>query len=294
MNDILKQAILTAFYEAYEQTEAKADRIAMRVKSTGATEDYAWLGQLKGMREMFGERVPQKLKDYGYTLRNREFEESIEVRQADIKDDQTGKYEALARSLGQEHKEFPDDQIFGALLPEGENRLCYDGQNFFDTDHPVGDGSDKVQSNLLSGHALTAENYGKARAALRAFKGDAGRRVNKRLDLVLVVPAELEAAAKEIIGQEKLLVKGVMTNNPHYNDAEVLVSTELTDATEWYLLNVAGEVKPFVIQERDNEPLSMLGDESERGWWNKINYYGTYWRGNFGYGLWHKAIKCKP
>lgn len=293
MEPVLEQSILTNFFEAYEATESSSTELAMTVKSKGASEDYGWLGQMHGLREMLGERVPQKLKAYKYALPNREFEDSVEVKHSDIKDDQTGKYLTTARSIGQLVKEFPDEQIYGELMPNGENMPCYDGQNFFDTDHPINEETSAVQSNYFTSTPLTAENFAKVRLAMLSFKGDKGKAVNKKLDLRLVVPVQLEAAAKAIVEPENIVVGGVPVKNPNYNAAKVKVSSELTAEKGWYLINVAGEIKPFVIQEREYEPLSFLGENSEKGWWNKKYYFGTYWRGAFGYGLWHRAIKCK-
>jgi phage major head subunit gpT-like protein len=47
--------------------------------------------------------------------------------------------------LGQSAGEHPDELVFG-LLKAGASTLCYDGQNFFDTDHPVLDENGVVQS----------------------------------------------------------------------------------------------------------------------------------------------------
>lgn len=292
MDDVLQASILTNFFETYEATDPVANKIAMRVPSKGASNSYAWISQLPGLRKMLGERVPAKLKAFKYTLDNEEYEASLEVRRADIKDDQTGKYLTQARAIGESVKEFPDEQIFGDLLPNGETNVCYDGQNFFDTDHPVSDDSAEVQSNLLN-LPLTGDNFATARTTLRSFKGSAGKLVNKKLDLKLVVPVQLEATARAIVEPENIVVGGVPVKNPNYNAAEVIVAAELTDANDWYLVNAAGEVKAFVIQEREFEPFEALEDGAEKAFWNKVYYYGTYWRGAFGYGLWHKALKSK-
>ena len=166
--------------------------------------------------------------------------------------------------------------------------LCYDGQYFFDTDHPIGD-TGAVQSNKLT-LPLTADNFATARLTLRKLQGDKGKLVNKTLNLKLVVPVELEATARQIVEQEKVVVGGVGVDNPNYKGAEVVVSPELTSATNWYLINAHGAVKAFIIQEREFIPFEALAEGSEKAFWNKVFYYGTYWRGAFGYGLYHKAV----
>lgn len=293
MDDILQQSILTNFFEAYESNSPVADEIATRVTSKGRSNKYDWIGQLPGLRKMLGERVPQKLSAYTYTLENEEYEASIEVKRADIKDDETGKYLVQAREIGGSVKEYPDEAIFGDLLPNGVSNVAYDGQNFFDTDHPVGtDG--EVQSNLFT-LALNATNFETVYSALRNLKGDHGKRVNKKLDVRLVVPVALEATARALVEAKQTVTGGgAVVDNPHYGKAKVIVATELEDADAWYLINVAGEVRAFIIQEREFIPFEALEDGSEKAWWNKKFYYGTYWRGAFGYGLYHKAVASIP
>ena len=288
MDEILQQSILTNFFESYEATTPVADQIATRVQSKGASEDYGWIGQVPGLRKMLGERVPEELKAYKYSLPNEEYEASVKVLRKDIKDDATGKYLVQAQSIGESVKEYPDEVIFGTLLPAGATTLCYDGQYFFDTDHPIGD-TGAVQSNKLT-LSLTADNFATARLTLRKLQGDKGKLVNKTLDLKLVVPVELEATARQIVEQEKVVVGGVGVDNPNYKGAEVVVSPELTSATNWYLINAHGAVKAFIIQEREFIPFEALAEGSEKAFWNKVFYYGTYWRGAFGYGLYHKAV----
>lgn len=285
MNPILRKGLLTSFFEGYNVSAPQADDIAMRVPSTARSEDYAWLGQLPRMRKMNGERIPNKLKDFGFTIVNDEYEDSIEVKRADLKDDQTGKYGPLVRSIGEAAKMYPDEVIFGTLLPNGFSSLCYDGQYFFDVDHPIGD-TGAIQSNKLT-VALDAAGFTAARTLLRKLKDDYGTPVNQNLDLTLVVPVDLQSAAEDIL--LKQYISG-STSNPLYKTAKILVSPWLADTNDWFLVNGAGTVKPFIIQEREFIPFEALEEGSEKAWWNKKFYYGTYWRGNFGYGLYQKAV----
>ncbi len=285
MNPILRKGLLTSFFEGYNAATPQAEKIAMRVPSSARSEDYAWLGQLPRMRKMNGERIPNKLKDFGFTIVNDEYEDSIEVKRADLKDDQTGKYGPLVRSIGEAAKRYPDEVIFGTLIPNGFTSLCYDGQYFFDTDHPIGD-TGSTQSNKVT-VALDATGFKAARTLLRKLKDDYGTPVNQDLSLTLVVPVDLQGAAEDVI--YKQYISGT-ESNPLYKAAEILVNPWLTDTNDWFLVNGTGTVKPFIIQEREFIPFEALEEGSEKAWWNKKFYYGTYWRGNFGYGLYQKAV----
>lgn len=284
MDTILRKGLLTNFFEGYDSADSQWQDVATKVPSTAASEDYGWLGSVPRMREMKGERVPQKLLEYEYTLRNKEFEASIEVDHKDLKDDQTGKYGPLVRSIGESARQYPDELIFGTLLPGGFTSLAYDGQYFFDTDHPIGNTGSNFSNKGTA--ALDATSFNVARVALMKSKDDFGRPVNTNPDLVLVIPVDLLATAESLIEAE-FLASGA--NNTNYKKARIVVSPWLTDTNNWYLLNVRGTIKPFILQEREFIPFEALEEGSESNWWRKKNYYGTYWRGNAGYGLFQKA-----
>lgn len=282
MANIFTKGLQTAFFEAFDSATPVWPEIAMDVKSTAASEDYAWLGGLPGMRKMRGERIPKKLLEHSYTLVNEEFEASVTVKTADIKDDQTGKYMPLVRSIGEQARLYPDELIF-TLLHNGFTSLAYDGQYFFDTDHS--EGSSGTQSNKGTA-ALDATSFSAARAALMSFKDDQGRPVNRSLDLRLIVPAGLLATAEALVETATLATGGA---NPNYGKAKIIVDPFATDTNDWYLVNVGGVVKPFIVQEREFIPFESLEDGSEQNFMRKQNYYGTYWRGNAGYALWQRA-----
>lgn len=148
---ILNTAVSTAFNEAFAGADSQYQRVATVVPSTGAANTYAWLGDSKQIREWLGDRVINRLKSHDFTIKNKKFEKTEAIPRDAIEDDEYGVYTPLFKQMGQDAKEFPDLQVFG-LLKEGFNQACYDGQNFFDSDHPVGNGSnEKSVSNMQAG-----------------------------------------------------------------------------------------------------------------------------------------------
>lgn len=286
MESILAKGLLTNFFEGYNSVETHWQEVATKVPSTARSENYAWIGSIPRLRKMKGERVPKKLLEHTYTITNEEYEASIEVNHADIKDDQTGQYGIQAKSIGESAKAFPDELVFETLLPGGFTSLCYDGQYFFDTDHPIGE-TGSTQSNKIT-TALDATSFQTARTMLRKMKDDFGRpTMNRNMDLLIVVPADLEATAETIF---EALINSSGATNTLKGKARILVADWLSDTNNWYLLNVAGIIKPFVVQEREFIPFEALEEGSESNFMRKKNYYGTYWRGNAGYGLYQKAV----
>jgi phage major head subunit gpT-like protein len=126
--------------------------IAMQVPSTTRENDYRWLGKLKGMREWIGDRVIENVAKDGYKVTNRKFENTVGVSRDDIEDDQIGVYNPLVADLAQTAGEHPDYLVW-ELFKAGFTTACFDGQNFFDTDHPVigADGAEISVSNFAGG-----------------------------------------------------------------------------------------------------------------------------------------------
>ncbi|AKO36328.1 head protein [[Haemophilus] ducreyi] len=131
--------------------------IAMKISSSTKTNTYGWLGFFPKMREWVGERQIKKMQAQAMSIENKTFESTVSISRTDIEDDQAGLFAPVVQQAGQSAAELPDDLVF-SLLAKGKSTLCYDGQNFFDTDHPVyenvdGTGSHKEQSNLTTGSA---------------------------------------------------------------------------------------------------------------------------------------------
>jgi phage major head subunit gpT-like protein len=145
---LLKQGFNAAFKGAFGSATPMWDKIAMKVASSTGEEIYAWLGANTKLREWVGERVYQNLKLHGYTVKNKTFESTVAVPRESIDDDQYGVYTPLMAQMGQDAALHPDELLFG-LIALGISTTCYDGQYFFDTDHPVG----------LSGSEASVSNY---------------------------------------------------------------------------------------------------------------------------------------
>lgn len=266
----LRTALKKSFDDTYKQMRAASfyTTVATVVPSTTASNTYGWLGSFPKMREWVGDRVLNNLKEHGYTISNKLWEDTIDVRRVDIEDDNLGMYTPLVQGLATEAATHPD-QLIAALIQAGHSTLCYDGQFFFDTDHPVypnhdGTGVAATVSNIQAGTepawylldcarplkpfifqerqkpqfdthdnpnasetvfmkdkylygararhnvglgfwqmsykstaALTAANFKSARAAMRAFQGDGGRKLGIRPTHIMI-SGELQGAAEEL------------------------------------------------------------------------------------------------
>jgi phage major head subunit gpT-like protein len=129
-------AFTTVFNGAFSGYTPTGSAIAMEVSSSTRSNDYRWLGKLKGMREWIGERELNNLSEFGYQITNKPFENTVEVDADDFEDDQIGIYSPMIADLGQTAAEHPDQLIY-SLAKNGNTIVCYDGKPMFAADHPV-------------------------------------------------------------------------------------------------------------------------------------------------------------
>lgn len=143
----------TALYNASMQAaEPQYKKVAMEVNSTGSEEKYGWLGTSTRFKEWVGDRVLQNLKEHDFSIKNKRFENTVSVGRDEIEDDNLGVYTPMFQQLGYDSAMHPDELVF-SLMAAGFTSLCYDGQYFFDTDHPVvlADGTVGTYSNSGGG-----------------------------------------------------------------------------------------------------------------------------------------------
>ncbi len=151
-------ALLTSFRTSFADTwktfraESFFQKVSFIAPSGSKSNTYGWLGEFPGMREWIGTRVVKDLKEDSYEIMNRLWEDTVSVNRTDIEDDNLGMYTGMVQGLAEAAARHPDELI-AALIMAGHTQTCYDGQYFFDTDHPVFPNHDGT------GVAATVSNY---------------------------------------------------------------------------------------------------------------------------------------
>lgn len=149
--NILSTAIKAHFAQGRSTYSPQWQKIATLVPSTTGTESYAWIGEFTRLREWVGERQVNRMKLHDYSLKNKKYEGTEGIPSEYIEDDTYGVLSSKFADMGYAAATHPDEMLF-ALLAAGFETSCYDGQNFFDTDHPVGEeGSEASVSNMQAG-----------------------------------------------------------------------------------------------------------------------------------------------
>lgn len=149
--EALNTSFSLLFAGAFTAAKPMWNKLAENVNSTTLIETYSWLNQIPGMKLWVGERNIKRLEQEAYTLKNEKFEDTVAVEREKIEDDQLGTYRMAVSGMAGAAAEHPDELVFNALK-KGFEAPCFDGQNFFDTDHPVRvDGDEVSVSNMQDG-----------------------------------------------------------------------------------------------------------------------------------------------
>lgn len=134
--DSLRVGFSTLFKDGTGQASSMYSSVATVVAATTKEQKYGWLGKIPGVREWIGDRAIQNLQQHDYSIREKAWELTIGVDRDDIETDNLGIYGPMFTEMGRSTGAKWDEIVF-ALLKAGFATACYDGQFFFDTDHPV-------------------------------------------------------------------------------------------------------------------------------------------------------------
>lgn len=158
----LLQSLFTGFKKNFEDAKSEAPaqytKIATVIKSTTKSNTYGWLGKFPNLRKWVGDRVIESMKAHGYQIVNEDFEATVAVDRNDIEDDELGIYAPMFAEMGRSAGIHPDELCFG-LLGAGFTTPCYDGQYFFDTDHPVYPKADGAGTPVLTANVVVDAGY---------------------------------------------------------------------------------------------------------------------------------------
>lgn len=287
----LKTTLYKDFQEAMRETPVRTADIFTRVASSTLLNTYAFMAALPHMREWVGERHIEGLKERIYQIENKDYERTIGIQKNDLDDGNVANVQLIMQGLSTAAVKLQDD-LGVSLLQNGTSGLAFDGQNFFDTDHPTDiDNGTGTQSNNLTGTALTAANYQTARSTMMSYLGENGKPLMVRPNL-LVVPPQLEKDALDIVKASTIATGGT---NVQAGTAEVQVWEQLSnEGTTWYMFDTTSPgPKALIYQERQAPRMLSKTDASEdKVFYNKEYVFGVDARVGAGYGMWFKALRA--
>lgn len=143
--DTLRVGFKTSFQGGLAQADEDWKKIATVVPASTKEQKYGWLGKIPNVREWIGSRAVQNLVQHDYSIKEKALELTLGVDRDDIETDNLGIYTPLFSEMGMATGSKWATMVYEQLLA-GFSTNCYDGQFFFDTDHPVLDKEGNVVS----------------------------------------------------------------------------------------------------------------------------------------------------
>lgn len=273
--------------------------VAMRMTSTQASEEYAWLGNAPALREFIAGRTPAELSELSFVVSNKDYEGSIKIKSKDMRRDKLGVIQVRVNQLADRANDHPA-KLLSSLIIAGESSLCYDGQYFFDTDHSEGDSgtqSNSISAAAATGTTPTVEEFSSAVldaiTKMYSFKDDRGEPMNQGASkFVVMVPITYMSVALQAV-TALLTGGGNTTVLPALRgkfDIEVVPNPRLTWTTKFAVFRTDDAAKPFILQEEDIPDVVALGEGSEYEQLNREQLFGIDWTGNVAYGYWQHAV----
>ena len=135
--EALRTGFSALFKGGLKKAAPKSTPFVTKVSSKTKVETYGFLGDMPVFRRWIGSKRIRSLAEKVYTLLNLDFEATIGIHKNKIADDNLGLYGPIVEGWGESAANLQDRLAFDALAA-GLTTVCYDGQNFFDTDHPMG------------------------------------------------------------------------------------------------------------------------------------------------------------
>lgn len=287
---IVQSGLDSRFQKGFTTAPVWSPAIYDEAPSSGPFNTYEWMDEIPRMREWLGERVVHGLKGRTFPIYNKTYELTVAVKREQIEDNDLAGPQRIAGMAGTQSAKLPDD-LMTALLQGGHAAACFDGQFFFDTDHPtnIDNGSGSQQNYWSSGMALTAANIFSVWSTMTQYKGANGK-VMGIMPNKLLIPPQLKKAALEIVA-DTLSTGGA---NVLKGFVEIIVAPELgTEPTAWYLIDDTKGIRPFIYQKRREVALQAKMSLTDDSVFHRNEFqWGVDTRVGAGYGCWFLCSKA--
>lgn len=278
--------IIALFYNEYEPTPAGSWATALSFfnpESDRGKEKYGIFGSNPTFREWVGELQLDNLRKWEYEITNKRYAAALDITSAERRRDKSGLLERKLGTFARDSSADHWEDLLSTLI--NSNGLAYDGQNFFDTDHVLGDSGTIVNAatntQIPSANVTTPTAPTPTEAAnvlleavghMQSFRNDRGRLVNGTARrFVVMVSTNLlfsafrqAAAATTLTGNTDNPLRGLFADgyafdirlNPNVNVSGHGSMVHLFRADDPASL-------PFIIQQEVPVDVSLLGEGSD-------------------------------
>jgi phage major head subunit gpT-like protein len=240
-----------------------------------------------GVHEWLDERIKSKIAHSDHEIEVKRWANALNLKLDDLEDEDMNlaQYMLLIQDMGDDFVEHRH-RLYIDLIANGFDGtlgLAYDGQFFFDSDHPLPDGT--TQSNVNTAAFSAAALY-TGIAAMEAMKKPNGVHANVS-PTHLIAPSALREEVEAVLDLEIVpsTAGTASQSNPHKKRSikpQIDPRLDAYSTTAWFLWDASKPLKPFLAANRKAvTPQMDRTKEFEEG---SVSW-GAYARYNASYGF---------
>lgn len=305
---ITVKGLIGGFYDRVdaEMAGSWATQVGVVIPSNQSIETYRWLGLPPQLRQWLNSRLVKGMPIRSFTIENQKYEATLGVDKDDLRFDKTGQLNIRFAELANRAAAHWEKLLTELIETDG---LCWDGQNFFDTDHSMGGDNASTYKNELTSSEVGALNVTTAAAPTAdemkaiiigmisyqyGFKDNASEPYNASArSFTLMVNPTMWGPALAAIRADRLDSSGGNDNILKTQDfkCSVVVNPRLTSTDVVYMFRNDGAMKPFILQDAIPVTMDFLGEGSDRTFMTNQVCFGVQATRAAGYGQWAYALK---
>jgi phage major head subunit gpT-like protein len=277
---------------------------AQKIPTPGTeTSVFGFLAEMPEFTKFKGETNYIRPKTGSYQITVDDYCWATSIGKNDVKYDRFGLFTGRFKSAGAASKRFYEKNV-SLLQKNGKTNtygLAFDGQYFYDTDHPVGlDGSGSTFQNLWTGMALTKANIQTRYQYMCDLKDAYGNNLGIRPNIIEYGPLMMLDAVDIF---ESSMIANVAGTAGISNAAmqwltkmglTPIMNPNLGETGVWYLHDTR-IMKPFIITE-ETPPTGIQARENPEDpsvWENNEYLYKADATAGFGYGPPQLSTRCE-
>lgn len=261
------------FQNALDTTPQVWQNHVQTIPSDAPDENHVWMGQVPSPRQFVSGRSFVGLRDFTYTVANREYELSFIIDQNSVEDDRHSLVQQRIADAAQVWATYKDS-LFATLIEAGDSDNAFDATSFFSDSRTIGDSGtidNSLTENISSTTAPTLAEakltLTVARVAFWGFKDDTGRAgyaTTAMQQMRLICDPQYERIFTEL---NNATLTGGGDSNPFFGgllaSIDVLPYLTNTDVTIYFTATGSPTRQPFIYQERTPLQISIFNSDNE-------------------------------
>lgn len=263
---LIAPGVRAEFHNAYSRRsqESILEQIASVHPTTEEVSDFGWIGNVPRSREFLGPRRRHTIRAYEYTVKDKVWENTLEVPRTLVDNEQFPAIRARVRDMA---REAVNAKVREAtfVYAQGNTRTTYDGLALL---LATGDSKRQNQVNLTSS-ALSASSLQTAIQTMMSFTDEHSEPFGVMPTHLMVGP-KLQWTARELLESQTIVIAGTTdtvrgSRNVLEGQLRLIINPYLVGAYDdyWFVIDRSREVGPVLVKTRSDIPTELTIKDDE-------------------------------